>query len=104
MKCSVGIVHFVTLRHFPNFSTDKKTELRFEELLVFITATDEVPALGFPQKPSINFYQPEGRGCRLPYASTCMMGLFLPRGVGSGAELNAILLRAVRDSAGFGKP
>uniref|UniRef100_A0A3B1KH66 G2/M phase-specific E3 ubiquitin-protein ligase-like n=1 Tax=Astyanax mexicanus TaxID=7994 RepID=A0A3B1KH66_ASTMX len=82
---------------------DKKTELHFEDLLVFITATDEVPALGFSPKPSINFYQPEGRGCRLPYASTCMMGLFLPRGVKCQAELNTILLRAVRDSAGFGK-
>ncbi|KAK1786970.1 hypothetical protein P4O66_017347, partial [Electrophorus voltai] len=82
---------------------DKKTELSFRELLAFITATDEVPALGFPQKPSINFYHPDRHGCRLPYASTCMMGLFLPRGVKSQAELNAMLLRAVRDSAGFGK-
>ncbi|KAL7884210.1 hypothetical protein AOLI_G00069800 [Acnodon oligacanthus] len=82
---------------------DKKTELRFEELLTFITATDEIPALGFPQKPSISFYQPEGRGCRLPYASTCMTGLFLPRGVKGQAALNTMLLRAVRDSAGFGK-
>ncbi|KAI4887915.1 hypothetical protein NFI96_014530 [Prochilodus magdalenae] len=82
---------------------DKETELRFEELLTFITASDEVPALGFPQKPSINFYQPEERGCRLPYASTCMMGLFLPRGVRSQAKLNKLLLRSVRDSAGFGK-
>ncbi|MCI4381193.1 hypothetical protein PGIGA_G00248760 [Pangasianodon gigas] len=82
---------------------DKETELRFEELLVFITATDEVPVLGFPDKLSIHFYQPEGRGFRLPYTSTCLMGLFLPRGVRSHAELNKMLLRAVRDSTGFGK-
>ncbi|XP_017323374.1 G2/M phase-specific E3 ubiquitin-protein ligase isoform X2 [Ictalurus punctatus] len=82
---------------------DKETELHFEELLVFITATDEVPVLGFPEKLSIHFYQPEKRGFRLPYTSTCMMGLFLPRGVKSHAELNTMLLRAVRDSNGFGK-
>lgn len=86
-----------------DFSIDKETELRFEELLVFITATDEVPVLGFPEKLSIHFYQPEKRGFRLPYTSTCMMGLFLPRGVKSHAELNTMLLRAVRDSNGFGK-
>lgn len=82
---------------------DKKTELCFEDLLVFITGADEVPPLGFPQKPSIHFYQPEKRGCRLPYANTCMMGLFLPRGVKTEVELRRLLLRAIRDSADFGK-
>ncbi|XP_066500774.1 G2/M phase-specific E3 ubiquitin-protein ligase-like isoform X2 [Hoplias malabaricus] len=82
---------------------DKQTDLHFEELLIFITGTDEVPALGFPEKPSINFYEPEKHVCRLPYASTCMMGLFLPRGVRGLALLNEMLLRAVRDSVGFGK-
>ncbi|KAI5094762.1 G2/M phase-specific E3 ubiquitin-protein ligase-like, partial [Silurus meridionalis] len=79
---------------------DKETKLRFEELLVFITAADEIPVLGFPEKLSIHFYQQETRGLRLPYTSTCMMGLFLPRGVRSHAELNKMLLRAVRDSSG----
>lgn len=85
-------------------SLDKETELRFEELLVFVTGSDEVPVLGFPEKLSIHFYQPERKGLlRLPYTSTCMMGLFLPRGVRSCAELHMMLLRAVRDSTGFGK-
>ncbi|XP_056585576.1 G2/M phase-specific E3 ubiquitin-protein ligase-like isoform X3 [Triplophysa dalaica] len=82
---------------------DKKTDLRFEELFAFITGADQVPPLGLPQKPSIHFYQPEKRGCRLPYANTCMMGLFLPRGVKSEAELHRMLLRAIRDSADFGR-
>ncbi|KAA0713717.1 Apoptosis-resistant E3 ubiquitin protein ligase 1 [Triplophysa tibetana] len=82
---------------------DKKTELRFEELFAFITGADQVPPLGLPQKPSIHFYQPEKHGCRLPYANTCMMGLFLPRGVKSEAELHRMLLRAIRDSADFGR-
>ncbi|KAL0186550.1 hypothetical protein M9458_018220, partial [Cirrhinus mrigala] len=46
-------------------------ELHFEEILAFVTGADE--------KPSIDFYQPEQRGSRLPYSNTCMMGLFLPR-------------------------
>ncbi|XP_043101942.1 uncharacterized protein LOC122349884 [Puntigrus tetrazona] len=87
---------------------DKKTEapqnkLQFEEVLAFITGADEVPPLGFSQKPSINFYQPEQRGCRLPYANTCIMGLFLPRVVTDEEELYRMLLRSIRDSAVFGR-
>ncbi|TRY60184.1 hypothetical protein DNTS_003794 [Danionella cerebrum] len=81
-----------------------KKALRFEEILAFVTGADEVPPLGFPQKPSIQFYQPEPRGCRLPYANTCMMGLFLPRVVQDEEELYRMLLRAIRDSAAcFGR-
>ena len=65
---------------FASFA-DKVTELRFEELLIFITGADEVPALGFPVKPCIDFYDQEAGQRRLPYASTCMMCLYLPRGV-----------------------
>ncbi|ROI69428.1 G2/M phase-specific E3 ubiquitin-protein ligase [Anabarilius grahami] len=80
-----------------------QNELHFEEILAFTTGADEVPPLGFSQKPSINFYQPEERGCRLPYANTCMMGLFLPRVVKDEVELYKMLLRAIRDSAEFGR-
>ncbi|XP_051950652.1 G2/M phase-specific E3 ubiquitin-protein ligase-like isoform X3 [Xyrauchen texanus] len=82
---------------------DQKTELHYEELLVFITGADEVPPLGFSQKPSIHFYEPERHGCRLPYANTCMMGLFLPRVVKDEVELYRLLMRAVRDSGEFGR-
>ncbi|KAK7135471.1 hypothetical protein R3I94_014212 [Phoxinus phoxinus] len=85
---------------------DKKApqnKLHFEEILAFVTGADEVPPLGFSQKPSIHFYQPEERGCRLPYANTCMMGLFLPRVVKDEVELYRMLLRAIRDSAEFGR-
>ncbi|XP_016388028.1 uncharacterized protein LOC107723804 [Sinocyclocheilus rhinocerous] len=80
-----------------------ENKLHFEEILAFITGADEVPPLGFSQKPSIHFYQPEQRGCRLPYANTCMMGLFLPRVVKDEVELYRMLLRAIRDSAVFGR-
>ncbi|XP_051759279.1 G2/M phase-specific E3 ubiquitin-protein ligase-like isoform X3 [Ctenopharyngodon idella] len=80
-----------------------QNELHFEEILAFTTGADEVPPLGFSQKPSINFYQPEEHGCRLPYANTCMMGLFLPRVVKDEVELYKMLLRAIRDSSEFGR-
>ncbi|KAI2661412.1 G2/M phase-specific E3 ubiquitin-protein ligase [Labeo rohita] len=78
-------------------------ELHFEEILAFVTGADEVPPLGFSPKPSIDFYQPEQRGSRLPYANTCMMGLFLPRVVKDEVELYRMLLRAIRDSDVFGR-
>ncbi|XP_073675865.1 uncharacterized protein [Garra rufa] len=80
-----------------------QNELHFEEILAFVTGADEVPPLGFSQKPSIDFYQPEKRGCRLPYANTCIMGLFLPRVVKDEVELYRMLLRAIKDSAVFGR-
>lgn len=46
---------------------DKMVEIRFEDLLVFITGADEVPVLGFRDNISIDFYdQAEGMQ-RLPY-------------------------------------
>ncbi|XP_067445137.1 uncharacterized protein [Thunnus thynnus] len=86
-----------------NMIEDKVTELRFEDLLIFITGADEVPALGFPRKPSIDFYKQEAGQRRLPYASTCMMCLYLPRGVTQEDELHGMLFQATRESLGFGK-
>uniref|UniRef100_A0A667ZD87 HECT domain-containing protein n=1 Tax=Myripristis murdjan TaxID=586833 RepID=A0A667ZD87_9TELE len=83
--------------------TDKTTELRFEDLLVFITGADEVPALGFKGKPSIDFYEQESGQRHLPYASTCSMCLYLPRGVTQENELHLMLLQSIKDSLGFGK-
>ncbi|XP_042268208.1 uncharacterized protein LOC121897638 isoform X2 [Thunnus maccoyii] len=86
-----------------NMIEDKVTELRFEDLLIFITGADEVPALGFPRKPSIDFYEQEAGQRRLPYASTCVMCLYLPRGVTQEDELHGMLFQATRESLGFGK-
>ncbi|KAI9541253.1 hypothetical protein NQZ68_032257 [Dissostichus eleginoides] len=74
-----------------NIIEDKLTELTFEDLLIFITGADEVPMLGFPNKPSIDFYTQEVGVRRLPYASTCAMTLFLPRGITEEQELHNIL-------------
>ncbi|KAJ4938700.1 hypothetical protein JOQ06_003309 [Pogonophryne albipinna] len=84
-----------------NLIEDKLTELTFEDLLIFITGADEVPTLGFPNKPSIDFYTQEAGVRRLPYASTCAMTLFLPRGITEEQELHNILNQSVKDSWGF---
>ncbi|KAJ8364736.1 hypothetical protein SKAU_G00135670 [Synaphobranchus kaupii] len=86
-----------------NMIEDKESDLNFEELLIFTTGADEVPALGFPIKPCIDFYQQEAGNRRLPYASTCMMCLYLPRGVSEEEELHKLLSQAIRESFGFGK-
>ncbi|KAK1875428.1 G2/M phase-specific E3 ubiquitin-protein ligase [Dissostichus eleginoides] len=78
---------------------DKLTELT--DLLIFITGADEVPTLGFPNKPSIDFYTQEAGMRRLPYASTCAMTLFLPRGITEEQELHNILNQSVKDSWAF---
>ncbi|KAK5913380.1 hypothetical protein CgunFtcFv8_007918 [Champsocephalus gunnari] len=54
-----------------NLIEDKLTELTFEDLLISVTGADEVPTLGFPNKPSIDLYTQGGGVRRLPYASTC---------------------------------
>ncbi|KAL7380205.1 hypothetical protein ABVT39_013589 [Epinephelus coioides] len=82
---------------------DKVTELRFEDLLIFVTGSDEVPPLGFPSKPCIDFYDQEAGQRRLPYASTCMMCLYLPRGIMQEEELHQMLHQATKNSLGFGK-
>ncbi|CAL8282068.1 unnamed protein product [Merluccius merluccius] len=48
---------------------------------VFVTGADHPPALGFPRKCEVHFFNQEPGTRRLPYASTCALFLYLPRGV-----------------------
>ncbi|XP_076866557.1 uncharacterized protein LOC143517694 isoform X2 [Brachyhypopomus gauderio] len=86
-----------------NSVQEKETPFTFEDLLVFVTGADAVPPLGFPQRLQIQFYDQEERGSRFPYASTCSMTLFLPRGVQNEGELLDLMTNAVLGSFGFGK-
>ncbi|XP_048035991.1 G2/M phase-specific E3 ubiquitin-protein ligase-like [Megalobrama amblycephala] len=86
-----------------NSIQEKETSLMFEDLLTFMTGADAVPPLGFPKKAEIDFYTQEDGCRRLPYASTCSMVLFLPRGVLDESELQNLLIDAVKGSVGFGK-
>ncbi|CAM4652135.1 unnamed protein product [Leuciscus chuanchicus] len=53
--------------------------ISFEDVLVFVTAADSVPPLGFQQKCKVEFYDQEEPTRRIPYASTCALTLYLPR-------------------------
>ncbi|KAK1166455.1 G2/M phase-specific E3 ubiquitin-protein ligase-like, partial [Acipenser oxyrinchus oxyrinchus] len=57
---------------------------------------DAIPPLGFPRRPSINFYEQVEDCRRMPRAPTCMMGIFLPKGLEDEDELKDLLTRAVR--------
>ena len=87
--------------------------MTLSDILIFWTGSSCEPPLGFPmpaivddrQQPpcrplGIDFYEDEGR---LPYSSTCAMRLYLPKGV-SEAKFRELLIRALTECAGFGKP
>ncbi|XP_047444104.1 uncharacterized protein LOC125009904 [Mugil cephalus] len=82
---------------------DGQTDFSFEDLLVFITGADHLPPLGFPRLISLHFYSQDvtTSEVRLPYASTCSLELFLPRGVARAADLLDLLNRAVQEALGF---
>ncbi|ROI15246.1 G2/M phase-specific E3 ubiquitin-protein ligase [Anabarilius grahami] len=84
-----------------NSIQEKQSTITFQEMLVFITGADSIPPLGFPGEPRIEFYTQESR--RLPFASTCGMVLFLPRGIQEEEELTDLLNTALKGYLGFGK-
>lgn len=74
-----------------------------EDLLVFITGAHKIPPCGFDQELQILFYHAyEGTACRLPYASTCSMVLYLPLGLGSYDKFKEVLQRSLKEFGGFG--
>ena len=79
------------------------TGLSLEDLLVFITAADCVPRLGFDKLITIEFYDFEGDVRRRPYASTCGLYFFLPRGFENPSEFSDFIKEALLDCHGFGK-
>ncbi|KAA8589425.1 uncharacterized protein LOC116696218 [Etheostoma spectabile] len=82
--------------------SDGEADLSFEDLLALIIGADHLPPLGFPRLISLRFYSQDDSmsGVRLPYASTCALELFLPRGVAGAADLMVLLSRAVREGLG----
>ena len=82
---------------------DEVTCLSLEDLLVFITAADCVPPLGFDKLITINFYDFDGKVRRRPYASTCGLYLFLPRGFENPIDFSNFMKEALLDCHGFGK-
>nr|XP_046247374.1 uncharacterized protein LOC124060441 isoform X2 [Scatophagus argus] len=83
--------------------SDGQADFSFEDLLAFITGVDHLPPLGFPRLICLHFYSQDVNmsGVRLPFASTCALELFLPRGAAGAADLLMLLSRAVREASGF---
>ena len=77
--------------------------LTLEDLLVFITAADCVPPLGFHKLITIDFYDFEGSIRRRPYASTCGLYFFLPRGFENPSDFSNFVKEALLECKGFGK-
>ncbi|XP_051983766.1 G2/M phase-specific E3 ubiquitin-protein ligase-like isoform X1 [Xyrauchen texanus] len=82
-----------------NSVQEKQSTITFKEMLVFITGADCILPLGFPGEPRIEFYTQENR--RLPFASTCGMVLFLPRGIQEEEEFTDLLNTALKGYLGF---
>ncbi|KAF6724319.1 G2/M phase-specific E3 ubiquitin-protein ligase [Oryzias melastigma] len=84
-----------------NLVRDGLTDFSFEDLLIFITGTDHLPSLGFPELISLRFYSLDPADIRLPHSSSDSLELFLPRGVAGTVDLLVLLSRALRRSLGF---
>ncbi|KAK0133392.1 G2/M phase-specific E3 ubiquitin-protein ligase [Merluccius polli] len=80
-----------------------EVDATFEDLLVFVTGADHPPALGFPSKCQVHFFSQEPGTRRLPYASTCALFLYLPRGVREEEDFADLMSTALVGSLGFGK-
>ena len=79
------------------------TGLSLKDLLVFITGADCLPPLGFSTKITVDFYNFEHNSRRRPFASTCGLYFFLPRGFEEPAEFSNFLREALLECHGFGK-
>lgn len=57
--------------------------MQMKDVLQFMTGADRVPPVGFDNNILVGFYDQDLKegGKQLPYASTCALQLFLPRGV-----------------------
>ncbi|XP_057217759.1 G2/M phase-specific E3 ubiquitin-protein ligase-like [Triplophysa rosa] len=84
-------------------SIQEDVAISFEDLLAFVTAADSIPPLGFQQKCHTEFYEQEEPTRRIPYASTCALTLYLPRGVIEEEEFKELMFTAIKGSLGFGK-
>ena len=83
--------------------TEGEVDATFEDLLVFVTGADHPPALGFPRKCEVHFFDQEPGTRRLPYASTCALFLYLPRGVREEEDFADMMSTSLVGSLGFGK-
>lgn len=113
-----GCPFLVQLHDFKGiFPCDKKTEgmnlilqaangsvpCSLEDLLTFITGADRIPPNGFSRMIKVQFFDVEALEKRRPFASTCSLQLYLPRGISETEQFNNLMISAIKDSMGFGK-
>lgn len=82
---------------------EKRAPFSYEVILIFWSGADAVSTLGFSQQLEVMFYDQETASKRLPYACTCSLTVYLPRGVLNEEDLMDILVKAIRGLMAFGK-
>ncbi|KAM9466270.1 G2/M phase-specific E3 ubiquitin-protein ligase-like [Clarias gariepinus] len=89
-----------TLAFWQDYLQDAEFEkdVSLEEILVFFTGCDRIPALGFSPKPSLEFITYS----RFPVANTCENILRIPIHV-EYANFKSDMDFAIRNSPGFGR-
>lgn len=60
----------------PCYFLDGVFEITLDQLLVFTSGADRIPALGFSPQPTLTFNHETGR--KYPEANTCLVKLKLP--------------------------
>lgn len=101
--CNVILFCFMPFTFCFTHKQKKTWAYFFEDVLMFVTAADSVPPLGFQQMCKVEFYDQEEPTRRIPYASTCTLTLYLPRGVSEEEEFRDLMFLAIKGSLGFGK-
>uniref|UniRef100_A0AAX7W3L7 HECT domain-containing protein n=1 Tax=Astatotilapia calliptera TaxID=8154 RepID=A0AAX7W3L7_ASTCA len=75
-----------------------ENDVSLEDILVFCTGCDSIPALGFSPKPSLEFVT----NCRFPVANTCENILRIPVHA-VYTTFKSDMDFAIRNSPGFGR-
>ena len=80
-----------------------------EQLLMFITGTNQIPPVGFENKISVKFKHDcdavsSNTKCKCrPTTSTCALQLIIPIHIDSSEECIELFIDAIKNGQGFGK-
>uniref|UniRef100_A0AAZ1XAV6 HECT domain-containing protein n=1 Tax=Oreochromis aureus TaxID=47969 RepID=A0AAZ1XAV6_OREAU len=98
MKCLFVKSYSESHYHFVFFYLIVENDVSLEDILVFCTGCDSIPALGFSLKPSLEFVT----NCRFPVANTCENILRIPVHA-VYTTFKSDMDFAIRNSPGFGR-
>lgn len=79
--------------------------MQVKDVLQFITGADYIPPMGFDHNLLIRFYDQDLQegGKQFPYASTCALQLFVPRGIEDPSRFEEMMKESIFGSVGFDK-